>query len=291
MALALIKRTPVLDTLVPLASQLHVLNLFGGEDTPYESLHAVVSYAVKPWFDAFVGTRGGAKDGDSKMGIPMTKKKFAELELSLLHLQQNVEIPETHLIIHPVIQRAISQVSNSRPERIKVLQSRALFQAQQQGVRPSINNIPPNLLNDSSFLNTLQGHVNMWIKSIQAVTKLTREVSSGTASQEINFWLSLERALEAIEAQLRSDEVLMVMDALRNAKRFLATVSFLVDTGLKEATDQVHKYNQLMKDFPLNELLSATDLDKIQESLQLIFGHINRKLRLSYVFTYCLLHL
>ena len=43
----------------------------------------------------------------------------------------------------------------------------------------------------------------------------------------------------------------------------------------------VHKYNQLMKDFPLNELLSATDLDKIQESLILIFGHISRKLRLS----------
>ena len=43
----------------------------------------------------------------------------------------------------------------------------------------------------------------------------------------------------------------------------------------------VHKYNQLMKDFPLNELLSATDLDKIRESLILIFGHISRKLRLS----------
>lgn len=42
----------------------------------------------------------------------MTKKKFAELELSLLHLQQNVEIPETHLIIHPTIQRAVEQVFN-----------------------------------------------------------------------------------------------------------------------------------------------------------------------------------
>jgi hypothetical protein len=36
-----------------------------------------------------------------------------------------------------------------------------------------------------------------------------------------------------------------------------------------------------MKDFPLDELLSAPDLDKIQESLALIFGHLNRKLRLS----------
>ncbi|KAF8139617.1 dynein heavy chain, N-terminal region 1-domain-containing protein [Boletus edulis] len=242
-SLALIKRGPTLDPLTPLAAQLHILNLFGGEETPYEGLHAVVSCGMKPWFDAFVGARGVGKDGDSKMGIPMTKRKFAELELSLLHLQQNVEIPETHLIIHPAIQRAVEQVR--------------------------------------TFLNTLHGHVNQWIKSIQAVTKLTRDVSSGTASQEINFWLSLERALEGIEAQLRTEEVNMVMECLRNAKRFHATVSFIADTGLNSSTDLVHKYNQLMKDFPLNELLSATDLDKIQESLILIFGHINRKLKLS----------
>lgn len=212
--IALIKRGALLDVLQPLATQLHIINLFGGDETPYESLHSLVSCAVKPWFDAFVGTRGG----DSATGIPITKKKFAELELSLLHLQQNVEIPETHLIIHPVIQRAVEQ-------------------AQAANVRPNISHIPAKTLNDSTFLNTLQAHVNTWIKSIQAVTKLNRDVSSGTASQEINFWLSLERALEGIEAQLRSDEVNMVMDCLRNAKRFHATVSFIADTGLKDATD------------------------------------------------------
>ncbi|KAI9450509.1 cytoplasmic dynein heavy chain 1 [Lactarius psammicola] len=260
--LALIKRGPTLDPITPLATQLHILNLFGGEETPYESLHAVVSNGVKPWFDAFVGARGQGKDGDNKMGIPMTKKKFAELELSLLHLQQNVEIPETHLIVHPVIQKAVEQ-------------------ARAAGARPNLSYIPPKLLNDSTFLNTLHAHVNAWIKSIQAVTKLNRDVASGTASQEINFWLSLERALEGIENQLRSEEVNMVMDCLRNAKRFHATVSFIADTGLTDATDNVHKYNQLMKDFPLNELLSAPDVDKIQEALGLIFSHVNRKMRLS----------
>jgi hypothetical protein len=49
---------------------------------------------------------------DPLAGIPMTKKKFAELELSLLHLQQNVEIPETHLIIHPTIQKSVEHVRN-----------------------------------------------------------------------------------------------------------------------------------------------------------------------------------
>ena len=67
--LALIKRGQTLDPLTPLASQLHIMNLFGGEETPYEGLHAVVSLGVKPWFDAFVGARSGGKDtGDIRMG-------------------------------------------------------------------------------------------------------------------------------------------------------------------------------------------------------------------------------
>ena len=64
-----------------------------------------------------------------------------------------------------------------------------------------------------------------------------RDVSSGTGWQEINFWFSLERALEGIEAQLRTEEVRVVLHALRNAKRFHATASFIADTGLKDATD------------------------------------------------------
>jgi dynein heavy chain 1 len=43
----------------------------------------------------------------------------------------------------------------------------------------------------------------------------------------------------------------------------------------------VHDYNVLMKDFPLNELLAATDLQKLQESVNMVFGHLNKKLKLS----------
>ncbi|KAG1851153.1 dynein heavy chain, N-terminal region 1-domain-containing protein [Suillus subluteus] len=118
--------------------------------------------------------------GGSKDGdrIPgMTKKKFSKLELSLLHLQ------------------TIAHASDACP---------------------NISHIPQKQLNKSLFLNTSHGHINMWIKAIQAVTKLSRDVPSGTALQEIKFWLSLERALEGIEVQLHSNEVTMVMECLRN---------------------------------------------------------------------------
>ena len=59
---------------------------------------------------ARAGKDAGGGGEEAKLGIPTTKKTFAELELSLLHLQQNVEIPETNLVVHPVIQRAVESV-------------------------------------------------------------------------------------------------------------------------------------------------------------------------------------
>ena len=61
---------------------------------------------------AGAGKDAGGGGGEARSEIPTTKKKFAELELSLLHLQQNVEIPKTNLVVHPVIQRAVELVGS-----------------------------------------------------------------------------------------------------------------------------------------------------------------------------------
>lgn len=67
--------------------------------------------------------------------------------------------------------------------------------------------IDASLFSDSAFLNKLQGDVNGWIKEIQKVTNMSRDPANGTAIQEINFWLSMERALEKINEQLKSDQI------------------------------------------------------------------------------------
>ena len=43
----------------------------------------------------------------------------------------------------------------------------------------------------------------------------------------------------------------------------------------------VHKYNLLFKDFPLNDLLSAPSLAAVEQAVGAVFGHLNRKLRVS----------
>lgn len=55
--------------------------------------------------------------------------------------------------------------------------------------------------------------------------------------------------------------------------QFLIT---LLPTGLKQAVETVNDYNPLMKDFPLNDLLSASELDKIRQALMAIFTHLKK---------------
>lgn len=79
------------------------------------------------------------------------------------------------------------------------------------------------------------------------MTKLDRDPSSGTALQEITFWLNLERALARFALQFSlqiaqwgpcslsekrsSPEITLTLEALKHGKRFHATVSFDTDTG------------------------------------------------------------
>ncbi|XP_078516318.1 cytoplasmic dynein 1 heavy chain 1 [Lissotriton helveticus] len=254
-SLAFIKRTPVIDADKPISAQLRVLTL--SEDSPYETLHSFISNAVAPFFKSYIRESGKAdRDGD-KMA-PSVEKKIAELEMGLLHLQQNIEIPEISLPIHPNITNVAKQ-------------------CYEHGDKPKVTDFGDKV-EDPTFLNQLQSGVNRWIREIQKVTKLDRDPASGTALQEISFWLNLERALYRIQEKRESPEVLLTLDILKHGKRFHATVSFDTDTGLKQALETVNDYNPLMKDFPLNDLLSATELDKIRLALVAIFTHL-RKIR------------
>ncbi|KAB0405288.1 hypothetical protein E2I00_000718, partial [Balaenoptera physalus] len=254
-SLAFIKRAPVIDADKPVSSQLRVLTL--SEDSPYETLHSFISNAVAPFFKSYIRESGKAdRDGD-KMA-PSVEKKIAELEMGLLHLQQNIEIPEISLPIHPIITNVAKQ-------------------CYEHGEKPKVTDFGDKV-EDPTFLNQLQSGVNRWIREIQKVTKLDRDPASGTALQEISFWLNLERALYRIQEKRESPEVLLTLDILKHGKRFHATVSFDTDTGLKQALETVNDYNPLMKDFPLNDLLSATELDKIRQALVAIFTHL-RKIR------------
>ncbi|XP_048259760.1 cytoplasmic dynein 1 heavy chain 1-like isoform X2 [Haliotis rufescens] len=254
-SVVMLKRGPVVEGDKGFPSQLRLMNF--SEGSPYETLHAYVANAVGPYFKSYIKETGKAERDGDKMA-PTVEKKIAELEMGLLHLQQNIDIPEITLPVNPTVSGIIKKCSDeSRKAKVEDFGDK---------------------VEDAQFLNSLQSGVNRWIREIQKVTKLDRDPASGTALQEISFWLNLERALLRIQEKRESLEVVLTLEILKHGKRFHATVSFDSDTGLKQAMATVNDYNQLMKDFPINDLLSATELDRIRTALQGIFLHL-RKIR------------
>jgi len=250
------KTTPCLEADKALCNQIEI-SVYDDKEL-LKSEHRYVSRKLGSVFKSYFKQTGRAERDGDKMAQNFAKF-LADFETFLLHLQQNIDIPDINLPIHPVITQTMKK-------------------CQEQENRLATVNDFGDRIEDSSFLNQLQNGVNRWIREIQRVTKFERDPSSGTTLQEISFWLNLERALLRIQEKCESPEVKLTLDILKKGKRFHATVSFDTDTLLKEALAQVNDYNPLMKDFPLDDLLSATDFDKLSSALFAIFNHF-RKIR------------
>ncbi len=87
------------------------------------------------------------REGDKL--VPSVQKKINELEVGLLHLQQNIDIPEITLTVHPHIVAAVKKAAEA-------------------GRRSKVEDLEESV-SDSSFLNAIQKDVSRWVREIQKV--------------------------------------------------------------------------------------------------------------------------
>jgi dynein heavy chain 1 len=257
---AFLKRPSPITSDLPVAKQLSVVNLplsgimgngsdSGSSLSPYESLHSLLRGAIAPFFEA--AARGSEPssdkiraDGDSRTGITGARRRLAELDSSLLNLLQNSEVSEPKLQIHDAVLKQLEESDGD--------------------TTAAVAQIPDNILSNSNILNKLQAMANDWIRQIREFTKQADERPVGSATQEKNFWLAMETAIESIEEQLAGPGVSLTMKILEKAKRHGVTASFQSDTGLKEAKDRVQRYNQLFHGFPIEEVLNAGSVENFK---------------------------
>lgn len=68
----------------------------------------------------------------------------------------------------------------------------------------------------------------------------------------------------------------VTLEILKRAKKFHVTTTFESDTQLDSALNKSIEFNQLMRDFPINELLSATEIEQVHGAVTHIFTHLNK---------------
>ena len=110
--------------------------------------------------------------------------------------------------------------------------------------------------------------MTQWFRDIRRITQLNHEVEQGSTLQEINFWTGIERSLSNIETQINHNLTDVTKQLLRQAQKIQLVYRFEFDTELEQKLKTAKDYNKLLKDFPINTLLSANDFEDIKKAIE-----------------------
>jgi dynein heavy chain 1 len=218
---------------------------------------------------AGVASEGQAKDKKSIMLLTL-EDKLRQLDVALDQVQRtHASIAVVHLHTHPTLARAAANLSPADCQNLSKMDLSTI-------------GVSETLLQDDSLLNELQRLVQtQWIASIQKVTSLPSTtpfppVGPGSDVEEVRFWKSLEEALAAIRMELDTPQVLLSVQVLKSAKRFLATIALENNTGLDEAEGLTSDICNFLQQIPLEQLTSAREISNIQESVKAILTSLPR---------------
>ena len=200
----------------------------------------------------------GSAQTSTNEGLLNLSKKIIELDVTFAQCQHNFRVPDVVLTPHPSIK--------DEAERCKSAGKRLGLDV--LGLEKKAN--------DKEFLDALQRQLQAWIKEVQKITRLVREPLRGTALQEVNFWRSIDVALQSIQAQLRQPEISLIFPILRAGNRGYFEMVFPNESGLKVAQDTVENVMLLMGRFPIDTLLAAVDFSAMKKATKQIFSHLKK---------------
>eukprot|EP00397_Hematodinium_sp_SG-2012_P000022 GEMP01000022.1.p1 GENE.GEMP01000022.1~~GEMP01000022.1.p1 ORF type:complete len:4594 (-),score=1270.22 GEMP01000022.1:1053-14834(-) len=240
------------------------------EYSPFELVQSYLQNTIGPLLSTyktnFEDSKAAAnleETADAKVATSVVQRKLAEFSMSLMQLQDNVEIPEIVLAFDPELKAIIEKWKADNNGEFPTADGSA-FEAK---------------LQDNAFVVRLQGGVSRWIKEISTITKMERDLSSGGVLQEVNFWIGMEKALLHVQQQLHAPEVELTLNLLRVAKRFIAHFSLEQNTGVKAAMEKVQSNLLLMKEFPTDDLMSAQTIDQVTQAIRNIFQHMRKHIK------------
>lgn len=216
----------------------------------FESVRSLLDFVLIPYFEN-ISTESSANPSQN---LGRTRKKFNELSLALQHLQQTIEIPNLLQSTHLSIQK----ISDESDVNLKVLAE------------------------DPELLNQINNTVLSWMRQIKNVTALDHApLDSESLLEHVHFWKSMDLALAALNNQISSPEVQRTLQVLNLGKRQRVVAAFESETGIKDATEKSLMMNAVLKDLPLEDMLSISNddgkaLSKLELALQNLFTYLKR---------------
>jgi dynein heavy chain 1 len=105
---------------------------------------------------------------------------------------------------------------------------------------------------------------------------MEHNIQTGTAMQEINFWMQMERSLSFINRQYAIEEVEMTFQILRQSGMMRLIVQFTSDTEINPKLKTAREFTKMLEEIPLKTLLEATTFDQIAAAIKKILAQLKR---------------
>ena len=237
-----------------------------------KSYASTVANSKKSSFAAYEETIKGFSESDKtslEKNLPVLSKRLNELEYAVRTCLHNMEIPEIELEVDSLILAVIEEHCNNIQTKVSTSDNPTYsFNLEELGLGEAVRT--------PAVLNRLQSGVNKWVKEIQKITKFERESTFESVSDEVQYWHDIDRALILAEKQVGSPAVQLTLEVLKQSGRALATILFTNDTNISEMRKTVDSHLELMNDFPINALISASTLIQVKEALNIIFSHLKK---------------
>lgn len=167
-----------------------------------------MEYSLLPLFNSYKTSKATLSDksGSTSTGFENIQKHLAQLKVHLVQCQQNIIVPEIELI-HDAEIKAKNEECRAQGRELTTEDFESRLQ-------------------DPNFIKRLEKTVTQWIKDIRRITQLNHDPQQGSALQEINFWLSIERSLTHIEEQLKNPMLDVTLRLLQLAQKIQLVYHF-----------------------------------------------------------------
>jgi dynein heavy chain 1 len=131
--------------------------------------------------------------------------------------------------------------------------------------------------------NAMCNSILSWHRELNDLfVRFDRQLSSDDVVplQERDFWMRMERTLTAVDEQARLPGVQLTLEMVKRLKiRGHIPKQFEEDTAtLQSKLDTAQKYCILMKDLPVTDMQSATDVASLGAAIVRVFDHIKKHL-------------
>lgn len=222
---------------------------------------------------------------DENENVVMLQKRIREFDVALEQCQRGTTIPQVMIAVPDSITNA-SKTCNAATLKTYLERYNA-SQADQLFTELQLNNLMGTTQEKKEeFANEINKFAKLWPGEISKQTRLIESSFPGSAEAEIEFWKELDKKLADSKDQLESCPVLLTKLILKRTNRVSEQLIREEELKLEKAIETVQVSLSFLRDIPLEELISSSDLHpKLSRTVSACLQHFSKLKHSRYDFS------